>query len=132
MNDRQEPQPTSVVMNGMYRGLWFGKLVVKILEYIIPPFRDKEENLIGFQNYYLNKFNLSNKERLKRAVKELVKIVFGITFWTHGILLSFLTLFKFFNPSMMIHPYAISSSIFMVLFLTFSIFLVLYIFKQDN
>ena len=77
-------------------GMWFGGLVVRLIEKIFPGFRDKEENLYGIKDPYLEKFNLSNRERFKRNIKLAITIDFGIVFWVYFlILLNYL--FKIFN-----------------------------------
>ncbi len=62
-------------------GLWFGDTIVKALEEAIPSFRDKDENLLGLKDYYLERFNLSKKEQLKRTMKFGVRVYFSLVFW---------------------------------------------------
>ncbi len=77
-------------------GLWFGVLVVRFIEKIIPSFRNKKENLYGIKDPYLEEFNLSNRERFKRNIKRAIIIDFGIVFWVYfAVLINYL--FKIFN-----------------------------------
>ncbi len=80
-------------------GFWFGDTIVKALEEAIPSFRDKDENLVGLKDYYLEKFNLSRKEQLKRMIKFATRAYFSIVFWIFftTVLLGFL--FSGFNMS---------------------------------
>lgn len=63
-------------------GMWFGNLFVHLLEKIIPPLRDKEQNLHGFTGY-LEDFNLTNKENFKRYFKIGIAISISIAFWVY-------------------------------------------------
>lgn len=56
---------------------WAGHSAVALLERFVPSFRDEKQNLYGFTNYYLAKFNLTNKERFKRHVK--LSIMFSVS-----------------------------------------------------
>ncbi|MFC1648772.1 hypothetical protein ACFL1B_04915 [Nanoarchaeota archaeon] len=53
-------------------GAWIGKYIVNFLEFIIPGFKNKEQDKYGFRDPYLEKFNLSNRERFKRNFKVLL------------------------------------------------------------
>jgi|SRR3989344_3508864 len=65
-------------------GFWFGNVVVKGIERIIPKFKNKEENLYNFKDTYLKRFNLSNKENLKRNLKLVTQIYFSFFFWLYA------------------------------------------------
>jgi hypothetical protein len=62
-------------------GFWFGNLLVRLIEKIIPKFRDVQQDMYGFRNYYLQQFNLSNKERFKRNLKLAITLCFTMAFW---------------------------------------------------
>ncbi|MBN2101706.1 MAG: hypothetical protein JW716_02445 [Candidatus Aenigmarchaeota archaeon] len=68
-------------------GFWFGNLIVKVLERLIPRLRDKDENLHGFRNDYLKDFNLSDKELFKRYMKHNIRFCSTIFFWCYFSLL---------------------------------------------
>lgn len=102
-------------------GLFFGKFVVRILEWMFPSFRDKDENLNGFKNGYLEKFNLSNKERFKREFKAGLIIIITMLFWAYMITL-IANIFSVFNL-------AFHVMLFTVIFVLFVIFMLLYIYN---
>ena len=41
-------------------GLWFGNIIVELLERLFPSFREKEQDLYSFRSHYLMRFNLAN------------------------------------------------------------------------
>ena len=63
-------------------GMWFGNLVVRLLEKVIPSLRDKKHNLHGFTGY-LEDFNLTNKENFKRYFKTGIALSLSIAFWAY-------------------------------------------------
>ncbi len=97
---------------------WFGNLIVKGIERIVPAFKDKEENLYGFKDYYLKKFNLSNKENFKRGIKLSIKFYFSIFFWVYALLI-FNNFFHFLNINFQTMLFLTISSISFLLFLLF-------------
>lgn len=64
-------------------GLFFGNLIIYILEKAFPSFKNKNQNLHGFKNYYLTKYNLTNKENFKRNFKLGIVISTSIIFWVY-------------------------------------------------
>ena len=76
-------------------GFFFGFGFLKLLEWLIPPLRDKKQNLHGFSDHYLRKYNLTNMENFKRLMKLNFAISLGLIFWVYFIILSYYLSFDF-------------------------------------
>jgi hypothetical protein len=68
-------------------GFWFGNLVVRLLEKLIPAFRNHEKNIWGFTSPSLSRCNYSTKENFKNDVKKSIAISFGVFFWYYLIII---------------------------------------------
>jgi len=68
-------------------GFFFGGWILKILERLFPRFRDNNQDLYGFTDYYLVKYNLTNRENLKRNFKIGIIFSTSFAFWTYAIML---------------------------------------------
>tara|TARA_Y100000031_G_C8234105_1_gene392368 strand:+ start:193 stop:627 length:435 start_codon:yes stop_codon:yes gene_type:complete len=87
-NERRVMRSSRLVDRWLARvGLWFGNLMVEVLERLFPRLKDKEEDLSGLKDHYLQEFNLSNRERFKHALKMGLRIWFSLAFWFYGIIL---------------------------------------------
>jgi|GEM_PF-2957277 len=83
-------------------GFWFGNLIVNFLETIFPNLKDKDENLHGIKDYYLQGLNISNKERFKRNLKLATRIYFSILFWVFFTYALFGLIFSSFNFGLLV------------------------------
>lgn len=80
MDTINKREPTKIEFIFVKIGLFFGEFVARLLEKLLPFFRDKEYPKT-FYDSYLEKFNLPFKERFKREIKMTIIITFSLFFY---------------------------------------------------